>query len=802
MLAGRKAKEELNDAPLQDEDQPKLEASLPLDKLRQLIDLDEIQNQLRILNEEENRLDLELDQILKTQGEAEKKLDSLEFVRPAILDLLDKSDKLYEVVDRTSELAESISRKVRQLDLEQSRVRSAYNLAQETQDLKDCALGVQQAIKDTDFETAGLHISRFLQFDHAMMDRIFESQAAMEASVIHSVPDQDHFIEDAALLLGVTDSNIDLAASGERVRAPSPMKVLRSAQKMLSDIVVEEFDKAVKIKDEETMIRFLKIFPLIGKKGVGLDRHSTYVCGIVARMCQDWMKELNEKGLHLTIFVLAQTQLAATGYADQLTQLFEFVANIIDAQETLINTHFGPGRLLRIIVRLQREADIQSSIILSTFSERKQISRRISEVSQQNTMFNIAKPAGKNDNQVDPREVDGIINEMAVISQRTDLFERFLKLRAEDQSAKAGVDASAEELKGILVNPSSNLSVRVRELMANYTTFEEYFIRRSIEKAMKIEEVDSVNNVSTSVDDVFYIIKKSVARSLATADPISICSLFNVVGRILETDFVNVYLKKLTSLFSSSESKEARTTSMILLNNIDVSCEYIQKLVKEVTNDIDVLFTGASQETRSNMKTTVISLADYSTSFKKILMTWVENLFTQTIKPRLRILIQDSYKDVKYNLTDEEYSEQDAQDLFVKRFLNSFKKVVALYQKTFTDRNYNQTIAHCIDSFVKDWERHILQNHKFNQLGGLRLDKDVRSITTQMTAMTKWAMREKFARLSQISILLNLDNLAEVTEVWGTKAGGVQWRLTAADAKRWLLLRVDFKPDDINTLAL
>ncbi|KAJ3199355.1 Golgi transport complex subunit 4, partial [Dinochytrium kinnereticum] len=271
--------------------QPPQDHSLPLEKLRHLIDISEIQTQLRILNDEENRVDMELDQILKGQEEVEVRLDSLDGLRPEIDGLIEKSGNLYEVVERTSVLAESISRKVRQLDLEQSRVRAAYTLAQEIQDLKDCALGVQQAIKDSDYETAGHHIHRFLQFDHATLDRIFTSPSAIAAlsSTPHLLldPSTDQ-MTDAALLLGEAEAE-------DNTKARNPLTVLRSAQKMVMEVVVEEFDASVRVGDEGRMVRFLKVFPLIGRGRVGLDRHSGYVCGIVSRMCQDWMKEVDER---------------------------------------------------------------------------------------------------------------------------------------------------------------------------------------------------------------------------------------------------------------------------------------------------------------------------------------------------------------------------------------------------------------------------------------------------------------------------------------------------------------------------
>ena len=64
-------------------------------------------------------------------------------------------------------------------------------------------------------------------------------------------------------------------------------------------------------------------------------------------------------------------------YAGLLTRLFETIAMVIDRQEAMVETTYGPGRMLRVIQRLQREAEIQSSIILDAFSEKRQLQRKV-----------------------------------------------------------------------------------------------------------------------------------------------------------------------------------------------------------------------------------------------------------------------------------------------------------------------------------------------------------------------------------------------------------------------------------------
>lgn len=46
------------------------------------------------------------------------------------------------------------------------------------------------------------------------------------------------------------------------------------------------------------------------------------------------------------------------------------------------------------------------------------------------------------------------------------------------------------------------------------------------------------------------------------------------------------------------------------------------------------------------------------------------------------------------------------------------------------------------------------------QLGGVQLDKDLRVLTGYLSSHTSWPVRDKFARLMQISTLLTLETVS------------------------------------------
>jgi conserved oligomeric Golgi complex subunit 4 len=60
-----------------------------------------------------------------------------------------------------------------------------------------------------------------------------------------------------------------------------------------------------------------------------------------------------------------------------MTRLFEVVAGMIDQQEDMVESYYGPGSMHIVILRLQREVDIQSSMLLNEFKETRQIERKV-----------------------------------------------------------------------------------------------------------------------------------------------------------------------------------------------------------------------------------------------------------------------------------------------------------------------------------------------------------------------------------------------------------------------------------------
>lgn len=75
------------------------------------------------------------------------------------------------------------------------------------------------------------------------------------------------------------------------------------------------------------------------------------------------------------------------------------------------------------------------------------------------------------------------------------------------------------------------------------------------------------------------------------------------------------------------------------------------------------------------------------------------------------------------------------------------------------------------------------------QLGGLILDKEVRALSSYLTAATSWSVRDKFARLTQMATVLNLERVSEIYDYWGSHSGALTWRLTPGELRQVMSLR-------------
>merc|ERR1719220_589304 len=78
---------------------------------------------------------------------------------------------------------------------------------------------------------------------------------------------------------------------------------------------------------------------------------------------------------------------------------------------------------------------------------------------------------------------------------------------------------------------------------------------------------------------------------------------------------------------------------------------------------------------------------------------------------------------------------------------------------------------------------------RFSLFGALQFETDVRALCSFFTSVSEQALRHKFARLFEMSSLLNLENIEELHALYGETRS---WHLESEEIRKLLTSRVDF----------
>jgi hypothetical protein len=392
--------------------------------------IDEIHAALAELGRNEASVTARLDALIASQNDLSRELGRLDLLRAHLGSQVVNTRSISNgMLSDAATTAHRISSAVKQLDQEQSNVKATLDVVEQVAELKACVLGVHGSMgAPQDWETAAGYLHRASLIPANVIDGTFAEEIVPTAEV------------------------------------PDPPRVtLENAAESLCNLFLREFEKATKEADGARVTRFFKLFPLIGRSEVGLDAYGRYVCqGVAARA-----------RINLNAGTGGAQRKDGYFYANALTKLFEHIAQIVDAHQPLVEQHYGAGRMVKVIERLQIEADVQGGIILDTWSEERNVDRKLTDIKSYAFSFLVQsflpaqKPSGgilrsespakragtptgrrSEDEGVDMKEVGGLLGESALMLGRWALYTRFL-------ASKSGVSDHALTIPEYLLN--SNL---------------------------------------------------------------------------------------------------------------------------------------------------------------------------------------------------------------------------------------------------------------------------------------------------------------------------------------------------------
>ena len=368
----------------------------------------DIQDILAKLKEGDLAVSARLNELISSQKDLSRELGKLDLMRAHLGSQAVATRSISNnMLSDAASTANRISGAVHRLDLEQSRVKSTLDVVEQVAELKACVLGVTGSMgAPQDWETAAGYLNRASKIPREIVCGPFAEEIVPSAEV----PDP-------------------------------PSVTLNNAAESLCGLFLREFEKAAKENNGTKVTRFFKLFPLIRRSDVGLDVYGRYVCqGVAARA----RSNLNAgKG--------GAQRKEGFFYANALTKLFEHIAQIVEQHGGLVERHYGQGRMTRVVERLQVEADVQGGIIIDTWSDERNIERKLTDIRSyafsflvqsflpvQNTkvggsrtsspaVFDKSGEAQRQEDEAgDMKEVDGYLGEIALMLGRWSLYSRFL----------------------------------------------------------------------------------------------------------------------------------------------------------------------------------------------------------------------------------------------------------------------------------------------------------------------------------------------------------------------------------------
>ncbi|PGH36563.1 hypothetical protein GX50_00600 [[Emmonsia] crescens] len=712
----------------------------------------DIKATLSHLHDREAAVTARLDALVASQKDFSRELGRLDLLRAHLGSQATIARTIsHGMLADAASTADRISSAVKRLDLEQSRVKATLDVVEQVVELKACVLGVAGSMgASQDWEMAASYMNR---------------ASKIPSEVIHG------------------DFAAEIVPTAE---VPDPPSVtLENSAESLCGLFLREFERAVKDNDDAKITRFFKLFPLIGRSAVGLDVYGRYVCqGVAARA---------RTNLHAGAG--AEQRKDGFFYANALTKLFEHIAQIVDGHGTLVERHYGLGKMTRVVERLQVEADVQGGIILESWSDDRHVDRKLTDIKSYAFTFlvqsflpaargmgtpranspasrDVASQRSSEDEGVDMKEIDGLLNEMAVMLGRWSLYSHFLADKCRND------DDEDFELPEFLVQ--STLCQKVSDRLINpFNSMTTFFLRRSVEKAFQLDEGPpelTLNrhqplhanppHITSAVDDIMYIVNKVLQQSLRTAQHAVMASVTPTLARVLGTDFIGMIQRKMRDEsyprgVAGGPPPEATVIAfLVLINNLDVAIDYIQRIVKSHVetpksetggnrpgdsaaseSPLDNLFPlGDEARKVGNM------LQSFSSSFESkaqdLVNDGIQVVFNNVIKGHLRPILADSFRDVEYQPRDGVVDEHGVPDgdgamdvtdgsAVRHRFAIAWADLLEPIARILSGRAFERLLSVTVAALARLLEKRIWSYHgRVNALGATRLERDVMGIVS------------------------------------------------------------------------
>ena len=553
---------------------------------------------------------------------------------------------------------------------------------------------------------------------------------------------------------------------------------------------------------------------------MGLDVYGRYVCqGVAARARSNLNAGTGGNQAKDGFF-----------YANALTKLFEHIAQIIEGHGGLVERHYGAGKMTRVIERLQVEADLQGGIILDSWSDERRIDRQLTDIKSYPYTFlvqSFAAPvrgaAGtpranspapqrlSEDEGVDMKQVDALLNEMTSMLSKYSLYTRFIS----EKCRPPETPDTETPIPSFLT--SSNLTRKIQDrLVSPFATMTTFFFRRSVEKAFQLDEQppeltlnphrpisSNPPHITSAIEDIMYIANKVLTQSLATCSLPIITNTMPTIARILSSDFIGMQQRKMRdesypkAAIPGQLPPEATIVSfLVLINNLDIASSYISQITNSLlsphpTAHAPLITLFPTQPATQIVTTTITTLSNtFQEKSSELTSDGINVIFNNVMKPRLRPVLMDAFRDSDYQMSHEQNEEyllsladelgssvSDSTQGFSpevrQKFQHGWDALTRPIARIMTASTWDLLLTIVVSYLSKLLEKRVwTYTGRVNAVGAARLEHDVNEIVRCVVKGQKYGFREQFEKVRQVCTVMCMDE-EEWEEIQGEEGVGV-----------------------------
>ena len=276
------------------------------------------------------------------------------------------------------------------------------------------------------------------------------------------------------------------------------------------------------------------------------------------------------------------------------------------------------------------------------------------------------------------------------------------------------------------------LCLAAQDLLADYILLEDYYMSANIKKAMENDtQIVEGHVTSVMLDDVFFLLKKCIQRSIAGSSVDGVCAVVNNACGVLEQDFCGLLQSRIKAGFPSAgyldltqaynaiqtsfqqgklqaggdASERQKLAFLTALNNADAASDYIARLRSSL--DLAALVAHRGEHVREKVENCLSGLGGATSRLKGILEQGMQQLRQSSVKPRIKPWMDEF---VSHDIDDDRFAEFEANDPFIQKLIRNLDGLLVSFKNSLTPNNYDGLVSILTNEVTAQLEKVVLKS--------------------------------------------------------------------------------------------